>query len=187
MRQLVTYRVFLFYLLLTFYCFGGAMMSEVVDYLSWRDLGAYLSPAAFGQWHAAAAVRAVPVLVLPMAAATLTALSLLYYLPRAVPRWCLWVVLACHALAWTSTLCFQLPLEMQLDQGKYSPVLMAELWRTDWLRKLAFVVEIPVVVYMAVRFFQSAAGSNQSVEAQGSTSATMSVTTIRSSSHPSSF
>jgi hypothetical protein len=151
------YRMFLLYLLLTFYCFGAAMMSEIVNYRSWMDLGAYLSPAEFAQWHTVAGPRAVPVLVLPMVAATLVALSLPWYLPPTVPRWCLWVVLACHALAWISTIWFQIPLEMQLDQGGYSAELMAELWRTDWLRKLAFLIEIPVVSYMAVRFFQPAA------------------------------
>ncbi|WP_324679108.1 hypothetical protein [Hymenobacter sp. GOD-10R] len=155
MRSTPTYRVFLLYLLLTFYCFGAAMMSEIVEYLGWRDLGAYLSPAEFAQWHAGAGPRALPVLVLPMVAATLAALSLLRYLPARVPRWCLWVALACHALAWIATLRFQVPLEMQLDQGNYSPALLAELWRTDWLRKLAFLIEIPVVSYMAVRFFEA--------------------------------
>jgi hypothetical protein len=142
------------YLLLSFYCFGAAMMNEFVEYQSWADLGTYLSAGEFASWHSLTSARAVPFLVLPMLAATLVALSLLRFLPPAVPRWCLWVVLACHALAWTSTLLYQLPLEMQLDRGAYSPTLMAELWRTDWLRKLAFLVEIPVVGYMAHRFFQ---------------------------------
>lgn len=155
MPQRPTYRVFLLYLLLTFYCFGAAMMAEIVDYLSWRDLGAYLSPAEFARWHTVAGARAVPVLVLPMVATTLLALSLLRYLPPAVPRWCLWVVLACHAVAWASTLRYQLPLETQLDHGAYSAALLANLWRTDWLRKLAFLVEIPLVTYMALRFFQA--------------------------------
>ena len=163
MRPTPTYRVFLLYLLLTFYCFGGAMMSEIVEYLGWRDLGAYLSPAEFAQWHTGAGPRILPVLVLPMVAATLAALSLLRFLPTAVPRWCLWVALACHALAWISTLRFQVPLEMQLDQGAYSPALLAELWRTDWLRKLAFLVEIPVVGYMAVRFFEARAVPGESL------------------------
>lgn len=153
MRTTTTYRVFLLYLLLTF-CFGAAMMSEIVDYQSWMDLRIYLTPAEFAQWHTVAGQRAIPVLVLPMALTTLVALGLLWNLPPTVPRWCLWVVLACHALAWTLTLRFQLPLEMQLDQGAYSAELMAELWRTDWLRKLAFLLETPVVSYMAVRFFR---------------------------------
>jgi hypothetical protein len=151
-----TYRVFLLYLLLTFYCFGAAMMAEVVEYQSWGDLGPYLSPAEFAQWHTVAGARALPILVLPMALTTVVAVCLLRYLPRSVPRWCLGIVLACHALAWGSTLRFQLPLELQLDHGAYSPTLLAELWRTDWLRKLAFGVEIPVVSYMGWRFFQVA-------------------------------
>jgi hypothetical protein len=148
------YRMFLVYLLLTFYCFGAAMMAEVVEYRSWTDLGSYVNPAEFASWHALVSARTVPFLVLPMVAATVVALCLLRFLPTAVPRWCLWVVLGCHALAWVSTLLFQLPLEMQLDKGAYSPALMAELWRTDWLRKLAFLIEIPTVTYMAHRFFQ---------------------------------
>lgn len=93
-----------------------------------------------------------------MVAATLLALSLLRHRSPAVPRRGLGVALACHALAWTSTLRYQLPLEMQLDRGAYSPALLAELWRTDWLRKLAFLVEIPVLAYLAWRFFRAAGG-----------------------------
>ncbi|OUJ69781.1 hypothetical protein BXP70_26075 [Hymenobacter crusticola] len=128
-------------------------MAEVVEYQSWRDLGRYLSPAEFAQWHTVAGSRTVPVLVLPMVVTTLVAVGLLRYWPLHLPRWGLWGLLACHALAWTSTLLYQLPLEQQLDRGAYSAALLDELWRTDWLRKLAFLVEMPMVGYLALRFF----------------------------------
>ncbi|UOQ69133.1 hypothetical protein [Hymenobacter volaticus] len=149
-------RLFVLYVLLAGYCCGAALMAEIVDYQSWQDLGPYLSPAEFAQWHTVAGARALPVLVLPMIVTTLVAVSLLRCWPAQVPRWGLWVLLGCHALAWTSTLCYQLPLEQQLDQGAYSAALLAELWRTDWLRKLAFLVEMPVVGYLALRFFGAA-------------------------------
>jgi len=147
------YRVFLIYLILTFYCFGAAMMNEIVEYQSWADLGNYITAADFAKWHAATSRQALPILVIPMIILTLTAISLIWFLPPVIPRWTLWVVLSCHAVAWCSTLFVQVPLEMQLSTTGYSRMLTEQLIQSDWIRKGAFFVEIPVVLFMTIQFF----------------------------------
>jgi len=149
MKTALPQRVFLLYLLLTFYCFGAAMMNEFVEYQSWADLGQYISASDFGKWHAATSQAMIPFLVLPMVLLTLVALSLIWFLPAWIPRWMLWLVLGCHVIAWLSTLLIQVPIELQLDQQGYSSPLMQRLLTMDWLRKGAFFVEIPVALWMA--------------------------------------
>lgn len=155
MNTTATHRVFLCFLLLTFYCFGAAVMNEWVQYQSWADLGQYISVADFARWHTATNKLIIPVLVLPMALLTMIAFSLIWLLPPLIPRWTLWVVLSCHVVAWCSTLFIQVPIEMQLEQQGYSSALMQQLLRTDWIRKVAFLVEIPVVIFMASYLFKN--------------------------------
>ncbi|SOD92214.1 hypothetical protein [Spirosoma fluviale] len=150
------YGVFLTYLLLTFYCFGAGMMNEFVEYLSYADLGRSFPPADFARWHQATSQNVLPFLVLPILLGNIALIALFFNRPASVPRWTLWVALACVVAAWTSTILFQAPIEQQFDEGHYSPALMARLWQTDWIRKMAFLVEIGVVIYMAVCFFKQA-------------------------------
>lgn len=151
------YRVFLTYLLLTFYCFGGGMMNEFVEYLSYADLGRSIPPADFARWHQATSQNVLPCLVGPILLGNIALLTLFFNRPPSVPKWTLGAALICAILAWTSTILFQVPIETQFDQGNYTPALMERLWQTDWIRKGAFFVEIGVVLYMATCFFQSVA------------------------------
>ncbi|GAB3227742.1 hypothetical protein [Spirosoma arcticum] len=163
MKTALSERVFLLYLLLTFYCFGAAMMNEFVEYQSWADLGQYISASDFGKWHAATSQTMIPFLVLPMALLTLVAISLIWFLPSTIPRWMLWIVLGCHIIAWLSTILIQVPIELQFDQQGYSGPLMQRLLTTDWIRKGAFFVEIPVALWM-VSYFLNRARTPSKVE-----------------------
>ena len=129
------------------------MMNEFTEYYSWARLGQYISPSDFAKWLAASNKLRVPFLVLPMFVDTVLAFSLLKYLPVTAPREVLWVILSCHIVAWISTFVFQLPLEMQLGKQGYSEVKMERLLSTDWIRKAAFFIEIPAVIFMAFRVF----------------------------------
>lgn len=157
------YRVFLIYLILTFYCFGAAMMNEIVEYQSWADLGNYITAADFAKWHAATSRQTLPILVLPMIILTLTAISLIWFLPPVIPRWTLWIVLSCHAVAWCSTIFVQVPLEMQLSTQGYSRILAEQLINSDWIRKGAFFVEIPIVLFMTFHLFNKTLKSRMQV------------------------
>lgn len=89
------YRVFLAYLLLTFYCFGAGMMNEFVEYLSYADLGRYVSPADFARWHQATSQYVLLFLVLPILLGNVALIALFFNRPPGVPKWTLWVALAC--------------------------------------------------------------------------------------------
>ncbi|AUD02084.1 hypothetical protein [Spirosoma pollinicola] len=165
------YRVFLAYLLLTFYCFGAGMMNEFVEYLSYADLGRSIPPADFARWHKATSQYVLPFLVLPILLGNIALIALFFNRPASIPKWTLWVALACAITAWVSTILFQVPIETQFDQGYFSPALMERLWQTDWIRKGAFFVEIGVVIYMTVCFFGSATLRLTTLEATRLTSA----------------
>ncbi|UYZ57623.1 hypothetical protein [Hymenobacter latericus] len=152
-----SYRLFLLYLLLTFYCLGAAVMNEFVEYQSWADLGPYLSAADFAAWHVATSQHALPFLTVPALFLTVVVLALFWDLPPAIPRWPLYVVAACHALSWASSVLVQFPLEARLSQGEFSPELMNYLIHSDWLRKLTLFVEAPMAAYMAHRALHGAA------------------------------
>lgn len=146
------YKLFGTYLLLTFYCFGAAMINEFVEYYAWADAGRYMNNENFSQWLSGSSKFRIPFLVLPMFINTILALLLIKYLPAQVPKRALWIVLACHALAWISTFVFQVPMEMQLSKNGFNAATMQRLLTTDWIRKTAFFIEIPGVIYMANKF-----------------------------------
>ena len=145
--------IFLMYLLLTFYCFGAAMINEFVEYHSWRDAERFMSAADFAAWLTASSKIRVPFLVLPLIMDTILAFSLIRYLPVTAPKRILWIILTCHIVAWASTFIFQLPLELQLSSKGYSAVIMEQILSTDWIRKIAFFVEIHCIVYLARKVF----------------------------------
>ena len=145
--------IFLTYLLLTFYCFGAAMINEFVEYYSWADAGRFMSAPDFAAWLTASSKIRIPFLVLPMIMNTILAFMLIRYLSVTAPKWILWIILTCHIVAWASTFTFQLPLELQLSSKGYSTAIMERILLTDWIRKAAFFVEIPAVIYLASKVF----------------------------------
>lgn len=131
------------------------MMNEFVEYLSYADLGRYVSSADFARWHQATSQNVLLFLVLPILLGNIALIALFFNRPPSVPKWTLWAGLGCALTAWSSTILLQVPIETQFDQGNYSPALMERLWQTDWIRKTAFFVEIGVVIYMAICFSRS--------------------------------
>lgn len=146
-----SYWTFLTYVLLTFYCLGAAVMNEFVEYQSWADLGPYMSATDFATWHMSTTQYTVPFLTVPALLLTVVVVLLFWQLPPSVPRAALWVVLACHVVAWSSSVFVQWPLEVELSKGNFTPELMDHLLRSDWVRKLMLFIEAPLAVYMAHR------------------------------------
>ena len=149
------YRVFAIYILLTFYCFGAAMVNEFPEYYGWSEAGKYMSSADFATWLTYTSHIRIPILVLPMIVTTIFALLQLRYLPAQISRASLWIVLGCHAIAWASTFIFQVPIEMQLAEGGFNADAMRRLLLTDWLRKCCLFVEVLTVLYMINRLIQA--------------------------------
>ena len=152
-KQSVSQNCFLAYLLLTYYCFGAAMMNEFAGYKSWANLGNYISAAGFARWHTAISKDIALVLVAPMLALIPLTLLLWRFRPAAIPSWTIATAFCCHATAWLATTLIQLPVELKFDHGQYSTALMQQLRRTDWIRKIAFMAESGMATYMAHLFF----------------------------------
>ena len=87
--RIMPYRVFLAYLILTFYCFGAGMMNEFVEYLSYADLGRSISPTDFAHWHQTTSQHVLLFLVLPILLGNVTLLALFFNRPPSVPKWTL--------------------------------------------------------------------------------------------------
>lgn len=131
------------------------MLNEFAEYYGWADAGKYMNDGNFSAWLTYTGKIRIPILVLPMIVTTIFALLLIKHLPPQVPRWTLWLVLTCRAVAWVSTFVFQVPLEMQLSKNGFDVDVMQRLLITDWLRKAAFFIEITVVLYIISRVIRS--------------------------------
>ena len=108
------------------------MMNEFVEYQSYADLGRYLNPADFAKWHAATSKNIVLFLVLPILLGNIALIALFWNRPPSVPKWTLWVALACALTAWASTIAFQVPIEQQFDQGGCGKRTGFGRWLSSW-------------------------------------------------------
>jgi hypothetical protein len=136
---------FLFFLL-SFYCFGAAMMDSFVVYHSWKFVGA----AEFAQVHQQSSIRIVQVFVSATFLMTITTVILLWKRPANIPRQWIWIALACEIVSWVSSAVIQIPIQGQLSQGRNEDALN-RLIMTDWIRIAAWVFYIVVASRMLVR------------------------------------
>jgi hypothetical protein len=137
------YGVFICVLVLTFYVFGASMVDHYVIYPTFHAIGEQ-------EWTAYRAVfgpRILLWLVVPSALHTLFSIFLLWSRPRAIPLWSVIVILACQAVRWASTALLQVPIQLQLNQGKNGE-LIDRLMQTGFIRTAANAAGAAVVVWM---------------------------------------
>ncbi|OON65386.1 hypothetical protein B0919_24205 [Hymenobacter sp. CRA2] len=134
--------------MLTGYCVGAAVLTEVAGYRRLADVGSYLSAGDLAAWNMAAPDDSVWLLTGPAVLLTGLVVALFWFLPPTVPRAALWAVLACHAAVWGVA-----------GAVRYFPEIGNALAYGDWLRKSAVLLEAILALYMAYRAFGSAAGA----------------------------
>jgi hypothetical protein len=140
--------LFAAYLLLTFYCLSAAVLTEWQQYRSLAAAGSFMNAADLAAWNMADSTRAWFPFTLPAILLTLVVLALMTNRPPAIPRGVLGAVLACHLLAWGVYLLGLVPM------GWWSQNEMVSLLiHSDWVRKLALLIEVPLALYMAYRLY----------------------------------
>lgn len=98
----------------TFYSYGTAMM----DYFLVCPSRAIVGTTEFVAYHALLEARILPISVLPFLLLTLLNIVLLWQRPASVPKSLVGLSLSCLLLDWTSSVFIQIPMNLQLNEGK---------------------------------------------------------------------
>lgn len=136
----------LLFFALSFYCMGAGFMDSFVIYNSWNFVGA----EEFAAMHQATGQRIVTTFVLPMVVLLMLNIMQYWLRPSTVPRAWVTMALISQLIGWLSSVFIQIPIQMQLSQGK-DEALLQKLIVSDWLRVLSWLIYIVVVVAMLYR------------------------------------
>lgn len=135
----------------TFFSYGTAMMDYFLVYPSRLIVG----EREFMAYHTLLEKRIIPISVIPFALLTLLNISLLLlWLPRTI-KWLVWASMICLLLDWTSTIFIQIPMNVQLGQGK-DQELIQQVMDTNWGR--IFLESLQAALAFAILLNNSAGG-----------------------------
>lgn len=113
----------------TFYSYGTAMMDYFLVYPSRLLVG----EEEFVAYHALLDERIMPLSVYPFVLLTVLNISLLWFRPAHIPRRLVLASLICLLLDWLSTIFIQIPMNLQLNEGK-DPAIITYIMDTNWGR-----------------------------------------------------
>jgi len=141
-RNKISALVFSIYLLLTFYVFGGGMVTSLVGYRTWKLVG----PEEFPKFHQADNTHVIPVFVIFFFLSFIPQILLFWFRPAIIPKWMVWLALFLNLTMLISSVTIQIPIQMKLDEG-FSMELIERLITTD----LTFRV-IPMILLAVTNF-----------------------------------
>lgn len=130
---------------LSFFSFGTAMMDYFLVYPSRAIVG----EAEFIAYHGLLGAAILPVSVLPFLLITLQNISLVWWRPAPVARWLVLASLACLLLDWASSIFIQIPINLELNNGK-DPELIAYIMETNWGRVVLESLQAAFVLAMMI-------------------------------------
>lgn len=130
----------------TFFSYGTAMMDYFLVYPSRLLVGA----SEFVAYHALLEDRIVPISVVPFALLTLSNWLLLLFRPAGVPKSLVWASLLCLLADWVSTAFVQIPMNLQLAEGK-NVALIQRVMDTNWLRVVLETAQAALAFAMLAR------------------------------------
>jgi uncharacterized membrane protein len=117
------------FIAITFFSYGTAMMDYFLVYPS-RMI---IREQEFVAYHALLEERIIPISVIPFAVLTVLNVLLLWFRPVQIPRRYVWLSLVCLFLDWLSSIFLQIPMNLQLNEGK-DIVLIQQVMDTNWGR-----------------------------------------------------
>ena len=141
-RNKISTMVFSIYLLLTFYVFGGGMVTSLVDYRIWKFVG----PNEFPKFHQADNTYIITVFVIFFFLSFVPQILLFWFRPPIIPKWMIVLALFFNLIMLISSITIQIPIQMKLDEG-FSMQLIERLIATD----LTFRV-IPMILLAVTNF-----------------------------------
>ena len=136
----------LLFFALSFYCMGAGFMDSFVIYNGWNFVG----PEEFAAMHQATGQRIVTTFVMPMVVLLVLNIMQYWLRPATVPRSWVTMALISQLIGWLSSVFIQIPIQMQLSQGK-DEALLEKLIVSDWLRVFSWLIYIAIIVAMLYR------------------------------------
>jgi hypothetical protein len=153
------------FLVVSFFSLGEAAFESHVNYPAWLAL----SGPGFVPYHRVISAR-IGLLIVPLVASTALNVLLLWYRPAQVPRLAVWATLVLQAVAWTSAVLVQIPIQMSLGQHGYSRELIERLIWTDLLyRRVPSHLRLLIsgwMLYVVVRAARVGAGRQPDVDSR---------------------
>ena len=131
--------LFLF-ILFVFYCYGAGMVDYFGVYESWKLVG----ENEFAVLHGFQGNRIVNIFVLPSAIMTIFNILVVIFPAPYVNKRLQWYALIAYAFDWIFSFTMQIPIQIELSQGK-SMSLIDELLRTNWWRFAADTIQFLIV------------------------------------------
>ncbi len=136
-------------ILLNAYSFGANCVERFVNYQTWP----LIASKSFKAYHKAQQPLIQIFVVAPMALGFLLQIWFLWNVPANVNRAIPWTMAITSAGGGLSTVALQLPIHAAFNRDGYSPVLMRQLLRTDWIRKAADAVRLIATAILAHQMF----------------------------------
>ncbi len=137
----ITYGVTVLFIASTFYSYGTALMDYFLVYPSRMLVG----EEEFVAYHTLLEERILPISVFPFLLITVLNLLLLWFRPAYVSRKLVWFSFICLLLDWLSSIFIQIPVNLQLNEGK-DTVLIAYVMDTNWGRVVLESAQMLIVL-----------------------------------------
>lgn len=135
--------VFSIYLLLSFYVFGGGMVTSLVGYPTWKLVG----PNEFPKFHQADNTYIIPVFVIFFFLSFIPQILLFWFRPTIIPKWTVGLALFFNLIMLISSVTIQIPIQMQLDK-KFSMELIERLIATDFRFRVIPMILLAITNFM---------------------------------------
>jgi hypothetical protein len=74
---------------------------------------------------------------------------MLWFRPRSIPAWSVWLVIALQLVLWVSSVTIQIPIQLQLEAQGLSIPLVDHLIVTNlWLRRIPNIITAAIFLWM---------------------------------------
>src|SRR5215469_10290632 len=115
MEAIVSAPSLVFVLTFAFVCYvlGATFVEGFVNYRSWRHVG----PQEFKTYHRALGPRVIVIVVVPFVISVVLTVLLLWFRPKPIPLWSIWMSLGADGLAIIVLAAFQIPIEIEFDRS----------------------------------------------------------------------
>jgi hypothetical protein len=155
--------LFLITFSLTFYGLGASFVESFVNYPTWTLVGT----AEFRAYHQALSPLVIRYMVIPMLAATVLTVLLLWFRPAPIPLWAIWISVILQLIIWISTAFIQIPIQMQLGSDGLSVPLIERLIVTNWwFRKVPQLINTFLFLWMMALLLFGNFGRHKGVSRQ---------------------
>ena len=140
--QTFTSLLFSIYIFLAFYVLGGGMVDSLVVFRTWQ----YIGPNEFPRFHQSDNRHIIPVFVIVFFLSFIPQTLLLWFRPRTIPVWMVWLALVLNLVMLISSITIQIPIQIELDKT-FSLPLIRKLIQTDFLLRV-----VPMALQAVVNF-----------------------------------